>query len=110
MELQSLDDTGSNELIEVYVNESSSDPPKSTKQKIRKRDYSSLGGQFQEQEVELSLDPDLEIDETPEVNEDSPEDIELNDYSEDPVEQSPDPDQVLEDIMEGMGPVLRKMR
>ena len=110
MELQSLDDTGSNELIEVYVNESSSDPPKSTKQKIRKRDYSSLGGQSQEQEVELLLDPDLEIDETPEVNEDSPEDIELNDYSEDPVEQSPDPDQVLEDIMEGMGPVLRKMR
>ena len=62
MELQSLDDTGSNELIEVYVNESSSDPPKSTKQKIRKRDYSSLGGESHEQEVELSLDPDLEID------------------------------------------------
>ena len=56
------------------MNESSSDPPKSTKQKIRKRDYSSLGGESHEQEVELSLDPDLEIDETPEVNEDSPED------------------------------------
>ena len=90
-------------MIEVYVNESSSDPPKSTKQKIMKRDYSSLGGESHEQEVELSLDPDLEIDETPEVNEDSPEDIEMNDYSEDLVEQPPDPDQVLADIMEGMG-------
>ena len=96
-------------MIEVYVNESNS--PKSTKQKIRKRDYSSLGGESQEQEVELSLNPeDLEIDETPEVDEDSPEDNELNDYSEDLDQQAPDPDQLLADIMEGMGPVLRKMR
>ena len=34
----------------------------------------------------------------------------MNDYSDDPVEQSPDPDQVMADIIEGMGPVLRKMR
>ena len=77
--LKSMEDTGSNELIEVYL-----DPPEKKEQTNRKRDYSFLDGESQELEVEQSsLSEDLEINETPQVNENSPEDIKMNDYSED---------------------------